>query len=285
MKESKEAQSLVAYKDGRLDVAIENRTLEWTLVQISQQSGVPIVSASGLGAHPLSIRFEKLSLEEGLRRILKGYDVFFFLSADDKATSPLKGVWIYPKGLGHGFAPQAPETGASLTEISRYLSDRDPAMRAWAVDVLIARKGPQSLPSVLQALTDPNELVRSKALYQALNSGVALPQDTLKDLVRNDPSPVVRFSALEAIANSNPDDPSAARGIAEFALSDSDPNVRLQARQILDMEHSTARIEPIQGQETQGQEQPKQAQGQEQMPGQDVQGEEQAERQEQHPAR
>lgn len=246
-KESDDRRSFITYKDGRLDVRIDNRSLEWALVQISQQSGVPIVSTSGLGTQLMSLQFEKLPLEEGLRRILRGYDVFFFLGAEDKAPSSLKAVWVYPKGRGRGLAP---EVGASAAEVSRYLSDPDPAMRAWAVQILIERKGPQSLPAVLQALTDPDEQVRSRALYRALNANVDVPQNALTDLVRHDPSPLVRFAALEAIVYMNAKDLTAARGIAEFALSDSDPNVRLQAQQILDMaSHPEETIEPVQGQE------------------------------------
>jgi len=88
---------------------------------------------------------------------------------------------------------------------------------------------------VLQALKDGEESVRARALDLAVSSAIALPQDALEDVVRNDSSPLVRLLAMEAITHLNPEDLTQIKTIAEFALGDTDPEVREQAQSLLDM--------------------------------------------------
>jgi hypothetical protein len=189
------------------------------------------------------VQFEKLSLEAGLRRLLKGHDVFFFVGDDDNPSGTLKGVWIYPKGQGRSLVPLLPATDSNAQD----LMDADPDVRTRALEELAKRKGEQSLPAVLQALRDPEESVRCQALYIALNSTVLLPTGVLEDLIRNDSSSVVRGLAMEEIINLSSQQPGVGRAIAEFAMSDSDPEVREQAQLILDMESQAHKIEQTQG--------------------------------------
>jgi hypothetical protein len=241
--------SFIVLRDGLLNVRIENTSLEWALKRISQQSGVPISSVGGLDAHPLSIQFERLSLEDGLRRILKDHDFFLFLAADGRAPA-LRGVWVYPKGQGHALMPLAPPREPSQFHASSDLTHPNPTARARALEALAEREGQQALPAVLQGLMDSDESVRSRALFTVLNAAVAIPQDALEEVVRNDSSPLVRSLAMEAITNANLQEPSRARQIAEFALQDADPQVREQAQWILDMASGPREgIEPVQGQE------------------------------------
>ena len=97
-----------------------------------------------------------------------------------------------------------------------------------AIDTLIRRKGGQSADAVQQALRDKDEKVRVRALYQALYSGVGIPQELLIDLVLNDESTNIRFLALQAL----PVDPTM-RWVAERALHDSTPQISNLAQEIL----------------------------------------------------
>jgi len=80
----------------------------------------------------------------------------------------------------------------------------------------------------VEALKDRNEGVRTEALYQSLSNDVALPAEVLSGLALGDPSPGVRFLALDALAES-----SEARAVAEKAAGDPDRNVRRRAQEIL----------------------------------------------------
>jgi HEAT repeat protein len=196
-------------------------------------------------------------LDDALRLLLKGHDVFFFYGAEEKKPAGLKAVWVYPSGQGRGLMPVEPDAWASIAELIGDLADPEPAVRARAVEALVERKGQQSLQPVLQALSDPEEEVRYRALNSAIQSALDLPRDFLWGLLAYDPSPAVRFLVLTAMTGPldtlNTKDPSAVRSIAEFALTDSDPNVSLQAEQILANLETASQaqdtIEPIQGEE------------------------------------
>ena len=94
--------------------------------------------------------------------------------------------------------------------------------------ILVERLGDGARDAVLQALNDPDELVRAEVLQAALDEGLTLPTDLLTNLFFNDPSAQVRFLALEGLR----DDPNA-REFAERALKDPDQHVQDLAREIL----------------------------------------------------
>jgi HEAT repeat protein len=114
-------------------------------------------------------------------------------------------------------------------ELDGRLADPDPGVRARAVEALVERKGDQARDAVLDAVKDPDDDVRTRALYQALGAGVKLPDDVLTDLARSDPSPSVRFLALEALAADGP----GTRAIVEAALDDPSPHIQRKAQELL----------------------------------------------------
>jgi hypothetical protein len=141
------------------------------------------------------------------------------------------------------------------------VTDPDPGVRAEAIERLIQRQGERALNEVVLALKDRDQQVRERALNAALNSGVPLAEDLLEELAQHDPSSVVRFLALGAVAGTVVDGHLASissenpniKKVAESALNDPDPVVKEQARQILDqLEHSPGSPEP-EGQQDNGQ--------------------------------
>lgn len=221
-------QSIATLQDGRLSVKAQGLPLKSILDEISRKATVAFVQAAGVGGQPTSVQFQDLTLEEGLRQILKDYDTFFFYGAEREAPASLKVVWVYPKGRGKGLAPVPPEEWASTKEVEGMLGDSDPEVRARAIETLIERKRGQALDAVLQALRDKDDRVRGRALYAALSRGVKPPPDTLIDLALNDASPDVRFLAPDALSD-HPD----VRAIAERALEDPSPPVQNKAQEIL----------------------------------------------------
>jgi hypothetical protein len=220
----------VSFNDGRLSVSVTNQPLAQVLNVISEKTMVAITGGGNLGREQrVTIQFQGLSLEDGLRRLLANYDAFFFYGADASASGPtaLKGVWVYPKGGGSGLEPVPAEEWASTSEYRGKLSASDPTVRADAIKTVVDREGDRARPAVLEALKDSDPQVRSSALNAALTDGVQISDDRLKDLA-TDSSPDVRVLALGGLADS-PD----AREIAAQARNDPDPHVRALAGEIL----------------------------------------------------
>ena len=220
----------VSFKDGRLSVSVTNQPLAQVLSVISQKAMVAITGGGNLGREQrVTIQFQGLSLEEGLRRLLANYDAFFFYGGDASASGPtaLKGVWVYPKGGGNGLEPVPADEWASTSEYRDKLSASDPAVRADAIKTVVDREGDRARPAVLKALDDNNPEVRSSALNAALNDGVQISDDRLMDLAK-DSSPDVRVLALGGLAHGP-----VAREIATQARNDPDPHVRALAGEIL----------------------------------------------------
>lgn len=248
-----ESKTLITVADNRLSVQAQNRSLAWILDEISNQSGIPILLSDGIKDQTVSIRFQDLPLDQGLQALLKTLDAFFFYGAQGSSPAALMAVWLYPQGQGSRIVPAPPETYASTAEMQQHLSDPDPDARARAVEVLIERLGTRALDAVLPVLEDPDEQVRYRTLYQAIQSDLALPKDLMRRLVLSDPSPVVRFIALDAVANAPDIDPAQLREIAELALNDLSEDVQEQAQGILAELDSTQEpaesSESLQGQE------------------------------------
>ncbi len=228
-----EGPSRITVKDGRLSVRGYNRSLEWVLEEIARAGRVAIIRAEGVGGQHVSVQFQDLPFDEGLRQILQEYDAFFFYGGVKKAPASLRAVWVYRQGQGQGLAPVPPESWASTKELGGRLTDPDPEARSRAVEALITRTGAQTLDAVLRALEDGDDRVRTRALYGALWSDVPLPADTLRGLLREDPSPDVRFLALEALAKQPH-----VEAIAQLTLSDPSPQVQQKAQEILRRLHA-----------------------------------------------
>jgi len=218
----------VTLEDGRLSVNVQDRSLERLADAISGKAGMPIVLADDIGNQPVSVKFQNLPLDEGLRQILKKYDAFFFYGVDEQESSSLKAVWVYAKGKGRGVEPVPPEKWASTKELEGMLTQKDPEARARAIEALVERNGGAAQEELLKSLEDADAQVRTQALYAALQAGTELPEGLLNNLALNDTSPEVRLMALQALA----DTPSA-RDVAESAANDPSEPVRVQAHQIL----------------------------------------------------
>lgn len=217
----------VVFRDGRLELDLRARTLGLVLDEISQKAGLAIILAEELRDRPVSLQLHDVALDEGLRTLLAEHDVFLFYGVEEKAPSSLRAVWVYPKGRGRGLEPVPPEQWASTREIEKGLTDRDPGVRARAVEALVERKRERAREDVLRALKDEDEGVRTQALYGAVNSGLELPTPSLVEAF-GDSSSDVRFLALEALAE-RPE----AGEIASRALLDPSPHVQEKAREIL----------------------------------------------------
>jgi hypothetical protein len=229
----------ITVAEDRLSVRVQNRSLKRLLEEIATKSEVPIIISADVTDQRVSLQFQHLPMEHGLRLVLHAMDAFFLYTAEDHPAAVLRAVWVYPAGQGHRIAPVPPEAWASTTEILDQLTAPDPLERARAVEVVIDRQGQQALEIVLEALEDAEEQVRYRALYKTLHTGLALPEDVLQWLLRADPSPVVRFLALEALASGPGASPEHLQEVAELALHDPSVQVQSQAQDILEALETT----------------------------------------------
>ena len=110
----------VTVKDGRLSVHVKQSPLRWVLDEITRQSGILILPGMEVGDPRITIHFDDLELEQGLRRLLYEWDVFVFY----RNTNALRSVWFYPPGKGEHILPAPIEAWGSTQEIAGMLTDR-----------------------------------------------------------------------------------------------------------------------------------------------------------------
>lgn len=219
----------VSFADGRMSANFKNLPLSSLGDQLSHKAGVAVVFLDNAASQTVSATFQKLPMDEGLRRILRDQDVFYFYSSDGKKTSALRAVWIYPKGKARGVAPVPPDQWSSNKDLAAQLVSSNPATRGQAAETLIQRKGDNATDVLLRSLDDKDAQVRVRALYASMQSGVEVPSAVLDKLVQ-DNSADVRYLALRALDNSNSPD---ARSIAQQLSGDSNEAVRNEARDII----------------------------------------------------
>ena len=228
-------ERVISVVDGLLTLRVERQSLQSVLEEIARQARVAIAVAPGAAEARISQELYNVPMEQGLRSLLTDHDAFFFYGVEKDSPSSVRAIWVYAKGKGRSFAPVPSEVWASTTELrSQLMVNQRPAERARATEALIERGGDQALDVVLTALLDADENVRTSALYASLNSGVRIPADRLAQLVLTDPSPTLRFLALEALAS---DRKAIAAGtvevIAAQAAVDASPHVQRTAKDIL----------------------------------------------------
>jgi HEAT repeat protein len=217
----------VLVRDGRITIQADKRSLGSLLRSIARRASLSISVAPELEAERVVIALSDVPLDEGLRRLLRGYDAFFFYAGSQTAPE-LAAVWVFPEGRGRGLAPANVEAAASDADIEARLTNPDPETRIRAIAGLIERRGADALSAVLTALSDEDDQVRIRALQLAFGEGLDVPAERLFDLALNDRSPNVRLQALQTA----PDRPELAV-VAESAQHDPDPNVQNEARAIL----------------------------------------------------
>jgi hypothetical protein len=209
---------------------VKNVRLGWILDRITQKAKVAIMVGGGAGSELVTLDLQDTPLDEALHQMLGRHDTFFFYGANKEFPAVLQVVWVYQKGKGQGLQPVPPEDWASTKDLEAAFTDNDAETRLKAITGVIERSNRDHAMGVaLHALSDPDENVRSMALFAARTKGLEILSDTLMSLFTNDPSASVRFLALEALAK----DPNSARTFAELGLKDPDSGVKRKAQEIL----------------------------------------------------
>jgi hypothetical protein len=269
----------VTLDKGLLSLTLRAAPLAHVLEEIGRQSGVSVAVDPSV---PILVttRFEKLPLEDGLRRLLR--DANFTLNY--RSEGVLSEVRVWPLGTGGGpprtrpsaaprgrdadgadregrgaeagrperlRQPAVADTGHE-TEVLGVLGASDPIARNRVLEALRERMDDRDLPVFLKAVSDNDARVRRSALEALLDLAASssfddLPVERLRDVATDDSDSTVRRAAVELLAGIGDDtrDPEALAAVRQ-AAQDPDPAVRRLARD-LDRELSKPRPAPRPG--------------------------------------
>lgn len=232
----------ITLENGRLTAMIKECPLGVALEELGARTRVSVITADAVGHDAVSAELRNVTIEGGFRRLLEGYDTFFYYGGASEKDGPvtLRAVWVYPKGGAAGLRPVAPEVWASAKELEASLADADLGVRERAYEALMGRPDRRSRDLVLQAIrgaSENDEGMRQRILYAAFAKGLELPTDILSELVYADRSEQMRWMALDALSQHTN-----VKGVAAAALNDTSPVVRERAKQILaDLEANRVR--------------------------------------------
>jgi hypothetical protein len=120
----------IAIERGRITARIRNHLLGTVLDEISSRTGVSLIASDKIDIEErISAELVDFPLDEGLRRLFTNYDTFFYYGAV-RNGSPVRSVWIYPRGTGALLRPIPPDLWAGTGELRASLTDADPEIRA-----------------------------------------------------------------------------------------------------------------------------------------------------------
>lgn len=229
---------VVSVGDNYFTVIANNQALKTLSELVSRRTGVPIHVAPDLEHLSLQTIVKEQSIDAGLRALFRNFDTVFSYEAGEPMI--ISGVWVYPEGTVRNIEPRPRADQVSTPAAEQQPTVQDASARAQAIETQLEIQGGDADEVMSEALEDPDELVRSRALDAALIHGVHLETDVLQRLLQSDPSPQVRLLALTGLA----DDPriglNELRILAQMVLDDPDEAVKTQAREILGREESIA---------------------------------------------
>lgn len=221
----------IAVDEGRLSARFEHCTLGRVIEELARRTKINLVAEQQATGDEISAHVQRQPVEAGLRRILAGYDLFFFYSATNPEGSLPKSVWIYPRGSASTIRPVPMERWASAKELEAGLAESEPEVREKAYRALMERPDRHSRELVLGCIlgeTERDEGLRQRLLSAAISNGFKIPPHLLAQLARADASVGIRWMALDSLAESPQ-----AKSVAEAALADPDESIRQRAQEIL----------------------------------------------------
>jgi len=203
---------VVRVTNNTLTLRAANAPLQDVLNEIVKQLEIPIVVHGELD-RPLSAEFSEVPLEEGLKRLIKGFNHVFLYDAGKVGEEhpPLRKIIIYaeetqgmgqfppPRSTASSSQPSQPQKKVPLESLVKALSDKDAETREDAVDALAESEDARAVSHLIKVmLDDGDEDVREAAAMALEDLG---DQKAVASLIRalGDPYAGVRESAAEAL--------------------------------------------------------------------------------------
>jgi hypothetical protein len=219
----------------RLTVRLQGVPLHAALKAIERESGVALALLGPL-REEITIAFDDLPLEQGLRRLLgnRSY-ILFYAAAGPGQPAALRQVKVLPKGREGVRAEGPSEQPGVMQSRQAGLGGPDPEKRMEAVMALAAGEEPgKSLDLLIEVLRqDKDNDVREAALH-ALESLDPVPLEPLLAVAVQDKSPSIRMQALALLGERGPSDPRVKTALQRAATSDPDREVTELASSLLD---------------------------------------------------
>ena len=237
---------LVRFFNGDLSVRVKAFSLRELLEEIAIQGGFRLVVYTTLDDR-VTLEFQKLPLDQGLRRILRDRSYlleYSWLSSNKPfaAGAQARTLWILPQGEQEDSVPRAiieqPIAGISsehwameFARLQAILTNGQSSDREEAVLELGDSGRADAVPILSLALGDENEEVRAAAVSALLEIGGDEAAYAISiALIDTDPS--VRTDAVDALGEIGG---KLAMDVLEQAMEDGDEYVREAAASILDL--------------------------------------------------
>jgi hypothetical protein len=199
----------VRVDEDRITATIVESPLQNVLEDLAARTGVIFEVRSQ--ENPLvSVRLNRVSLQEAIQRIAPASNAIYFYSQDQAEPDRITLVRLFPRTgknpqpsilyLGTGEVTKGNDTADTPAQAWKILAE-SPSVeaRSRAVEILVAAGEDQAIQALMKAVSDPSPQIRVSVIegLAALNVHAALP-GVLKSL--KDPNPVVRRSAATAVA-------------------------------------------------------------------------------------
>lgn len=243
---------LLQFEGDVVSANIQDKPLSEVAQVLKVKAGVIIrFQTLELKQHIISVKFDKLALKKALRTILKDMNYAMITALTEQGsniqihvTSKLdesesvsqrelaatkSDVGEPPSEEELEIGPLSPEDLPAPPEVF----DPDPAARSRELENAVALYGPESLPVVLAASSDPDAGVRDKSEQLLLNElSEAVPKETLATIAMTSESTDNRVQALEALVELE-GQANYARMTLDSALRDPDTRVQQRAQALL----------------------------------------------------
>jgi hypothetical protein len=232
---------LIQVQDGLLTLQVTGVALQEVLEEIVNQSDIEITIHGPL-EKDVSEDFSGLSIEEGLKRLIRGYNHVFIYGRGTGADSQIKEVIIYAAEgerldettTTREVVPQTEESNhekeTSVESLIQALHDQDPAVRGEAITLLADMQEESALAHLVRILlNDRDGEVRQSA---AMALGDLADERAIGALIQalRDPDAGVRESAVDALGEIGTEE---AVTRLRAVLKDEDQNVREAAANAL----------------------------------------------------
>lgn len=238
------ALRIIRYANGRLTVRVQDVSLRELLQEIARQSGLTLVGYGSLNKR-MTLEFHRLSLTEGLRRILRHRSfVVEYAQPTLKERPPIepqvKTLWVLSKEGEESPVPitvvagtkarsSSPAVATGISRLQAGLSSQNAAEREEAVGALGESGRPEAVALLTSALADENENVREAAIVALAEIGGAAAAQALAIALR-DEDPWLRVEAIETLGEIGGE---SAIGVLEQALNDEDESIREAAADMM----------------------------------------------------
>ena len=214
--EASRGSGAIVVRGDRLTVRVTDAPLHAVLRTLERQSGIRIPVDPTM-AERISVAFEDLALEEGVRRLVGSRPAVFVYEAAEGGAPRLVEVLLY---------------GAGRSRLQEAASAPAPTEPAEAGPTLA--DGEADVGALLEVLKrDPDPDAREDALA-ALQHVEAVPAGPLAETALRDSDPMIRRKALKVLGEHDGVDPRTKAAVGRAARGDPDEEVREAAGELLE---------------------------------------------------